>query len=211
MAGSYGGEWVEYMQEAVKNGEPVSLADLRQRGYKGSAKGVQGVTDGSHVNDENMPGKLANVRSVGSSSFESTGAASGATKIGGTVALDKLYGKSEPGGIHQILGLVAPVSGTDTNLFTVLGKHTARVSVLWACNRRLIDAKIRVGFDVAGGGTDIVPDAGWLYYDVRLPAESTLVLDAATGLWLGAADDVVVRSDVGGVSFGASGSEYATV
>ena len=135
-----------------------------------------------------------------------------AMKIGGTVALDRLYGKSEPGGIHQILGVVSPGGGaTKVNLFTVLGKHTARMSVLWVANRRLIPAKIRVGFDVAGGGTNIVPDAAWLYYNVEVPAESTLVLDAATGFWLGAADDVVVYTDISGVSFGASGVEYATV
>lgn len=132
-------------------------------------------------------------------------------QIGGSVALDKLYGKSEPGGIHQILGTANPVGGVDTNLFTVLAKHTARVSVLWAANRRLIDVKVRIGFDLAGGGTNIVPDDAWIYHNVRIPAESTLVLDAATGLWLAAADDVVVRSDLSGVSFGASGALYATV
>ena len=133
------------------------------------------------------------------------------TAIGGSVALDQLYGKSEPGGIHRILGTSAPIGGTDTNLFTVLTNHTCRMSVLWVTNRRLIPAKIRVGFDIAGGGTDIVPDAAWLYYQAKVPAESTLVLDAATGFWLGAADDVVVRTDLSGVSFGASGVFYATV
>ena len=137
-------------------------------------------------------------------------AESKAIEIGGTVALDKLYGKTEPGGIHQILGTSAPSSGSDTNLFTVLAAHTCRVSVLWVANRRLVKAKIRVGFDIAGNGTNTVPDAAWLYYNVEVPAESTLVLDAATGLWLGALDDVVVRTDIGGVSFGASGSEYVT-
>ena len=132
-------------------------------------------------------------------------------QIGGSVALDKLYGKSEPGGIHQILGTSNPTGGVDTNLFTVLGKHTARVSVLWVANRRLVKAKIKVGFDVAGGNTNIVPDDAWLYYNVEVPGESTLVLDAATGLWLGARDDVVIRTDISGVSFGASGVEYATV
>ena len=131
-------------------------------------------------------------------------------QIGGTVALDKLYGKTEPGGIHQILGVSSPTGSADTNLFTVLAAHTCRVSVLWVANRRLIKAKVRVGFDVGGNGTNTVPDAAWLYYNVEVPAESTLVLDAATGLWLGALDDVVVRTDISGVSFGASGSEYVT-
>ncbi|KKL14082.1 hypothetical protein LCGC14_2519350, partial [marine sediment metagenome] len=99
----------------------------------------------------------------------------------------------------------------NTNLFTVLSKHTAQITVLWVANRRLIPAKIRVGFDVAGGGTNIVPDEAWLYHQVEIPAESTLVLDAARGFWLGAADDVVIRTDISGVSFGASGILYATV
>ncbi len=164
------------------------------------------------IEGEDLAGQLEALKGrTGGGSGGFTMATGKSTQIGGTVALDKLYGKSEPGGIHQILGTAAPNSGTDTNLFTVLGKHTCRVSVLWVANRRLVKAKIRVGFDVAGGGTDIVPDDAWLYYNVEVPAESTLVLDAATGLWLGAADDVVVRTDIGGVSFGASGSEYATV
>ncbi len=137
-------------------------------------------------------------------------AESKAIEIGGTVALDKLYGKSEPGGIHKILGVNSPSGGADTNLFTVLAAHTCRVSVLWAANRRLVKAKVRIGFDVGGNGTNTVPDAAWLYYNVEVPGESTLVLDAATGLWLGALDDVVVRTDLSGVSFGASGSEYVT-
>ncbi len=168
---------------------------------------------------ENMHRQLENVsRSEPEFAAKSDGARtpfkmadSKAIEIGGTVALDKLYGKSEPGGIHQILGVSAPGGGANTNLFTVLAKHTCRVSVLWVANRRLVSAKVRVGFDVAGGGTNIVPDEAWLYYNVEVPGESTLVLDAATGLWLGATDDVVVYTDVSGVSFGASGSQYATV
>ena len=203
-------DWVEFMDNAVESGTPVSLADLRQRGYKGSPAGVAGVTSGQHVN-ETVPGQLANVSRGAGSSSPFNSAPTKTQHIGGTVTLDKLYGKSEPGGIHAILGVSAPPGGTDTNLFTVLQKHTARVSVLWVANRRAIKANIRVGFDVGGGGTNIVPDAAWLYFEVPIPGNSTLVLDAATGLWLGAGDDIVVRTDVSGVSFGASGSQYATV
>lgn len=169
------------------------------------------IEEKQRIQDEGLAHKLANLKEdVGSSSPFKTAPTKTQT-IGGTVALDKLYGKSEPGGIHQILGVAAPVSGTDTNLFTVLAKHTSQITVLWVANRRLIPAKIRVGFDVAGDGTNVVPDAAWLYYQVEVPAESTLVLDAARGFWLGATDDVVVRTDVSGVSFGASGILYTTV
>lgn len=167
--------------------------------------------EGQRIKNEDLPNKLTNLKSGNTAAAPFQSIQTKTQNIGGTVALDKLYGVSEPGGIHQILGVSAPTSSTDTNLFTVLGKHTARVSVLWVANRRTIKAKVRVGFDVAGGGTNIVPDAAWLYYDVPIPGNSTLVLDAATGLWLGASDDIVVRTDVGGVSFGASGAQYATV
>ena len=160
--------------------------------------------------NEGLTDQLANLKSGGAAArpFET---AQTTTQISGAVTLDKLYGKSEPGGIHRILGVSAPIGGVDTNLFTVLAEHTSQITVLWVANRRLIPAKIRVGFDVAGDGTNIVPDAAWLYYQVEVPAESTLVLDAASGFWLGATDDVVVRTDLSGVSFGASGILYATV
>ena len=158
-----------------------------------------------------MTDQLANLKAGGAAAQPFQSAQTKSQTIGGTVSLDKIYGVSEPGGIHQILGVSSPSGSTNTNLFTVLTAHTCQVTVLWVANRRLIKAKIRIGFDVAGAGTNVVPDAAWLYYQVEVPAESTLVLDAARGLWLGASDDVVVRTDVSGVSFGASGILYATV
>ncbi len=165
----------------------------------------------SRIKNDDLALQLSNLKSGNTSAVPFAMSPTKTQNMGGTLALDKLYGRSEPGGIHQILGVSAPMGGANTNLFTVLAKHTATVAVLWVANRRLIPAKIRVGFDIAGGGTNIVPDAAWLYYQVEVPAESTLVLDAARGFWLGAADDVVVRTDIGGVSFGASGILYATV
>ena len=169
------------------------------------------AAENQRIQNEGLADKLANLKSGGTSAQPFKSIQTKTQNIGGTVSLDKLYGKSEPGGIHQILGVSAPVSNANTNLFTVLSKHTAQITVLWVANRRLIPAKIRVGFDVAGGGTNIVPDEAWLYHQVEIPAESTLVLDAARGFWLGAADDVVIRTDISGVSFGASGILYATV
>ena len=165
--------------------------------------------ENQRIENEGLADKLKNLKDGTSAPFKMN--QTKAQTIGGTVALERVYGVSEPGGIQKILGVANPVSNSQANLFTVLGKHTCQISVLWVANRRLIPAKIRVGFDVAGGGTNIVPDAAWLYYQVEVPAESTLVLDAATGFWLGAADDVVVQTDVSGVSFGASGAMYATV
>ncbi len=169
------------------------------------------AAENQRIQNEGLADKLANLKSGGTSAQPFKSIQTKTQSIGGTVSLDKLYGKSEPGGIHRILGVSAPVSNANTNLFTVLAKHTAQITVLWVANRRLIPAKIRVGFDVAGGGTNIVPNAAWLYHQVEVPAESTLVLDAARGFWLGAADDVVIRTDISGVSFGASGILYATV
>ena len=166
--------------------------------------------EAERIRNESLPDRLANLKGTPGRSAPFKLEETKTQSIGGTVTLDKVYGVSEPGGIHQILGVSSPNGGTDTNLFTVLAAHTCQVSVLWVANRRSIEAKIRVGFDIAGAGTNTVPDAAWLYFEVPIPGHSTLVLDAATGLWLGASDDVVVRTDVGGVSFGASGSLYAT-
>ncbi len=153
--------------------------------------------------------QLANLREGVGSSKPFVSQQTKTQNIGGTVTLDKVYGVSEPGGIHLILGTSNPSGGTNTNLFTVLAAHTCNLSLLWACNRRSIPAKIRVGLDTAGNGTNSPSDAEWVYYELELPAHHTLTLDAATGLWLAETDDVVVRTDISGVSFGASGSLYA--
>ena len=163
------------------------------------------------LENESLADKLANLKGESGTASPFTMASGKTQSIGGSVSLDRLYGTTEPGGIHGLLGVSSPSGGTNTNLFTVLSKHTCNISVLWVANRRLISAKVRVGFDVGGGGTNIVPDGAWLYHNVEVPGESTLVLDAATGLWLAKDDDVVVRTDVSGVSFGASGILYATV
>ena len=207
MAAGSGTEWVAFMNEAVASGTPVTMADLRQRGYKGAPSGVQSVINGDHVNKD-LGGELANTKSGPGSSSPFNMRPTKTQTIGGTVALDKIYGNSSPGGIHKILGMSNPSGGTNTNLFTVLSKHTCNISVLWACNRRSIMARVRVGLDVGGGGTNLPGDSDWIYYDLELPGNHTLTLDAATGLWLAKDDDVVVRTDVGGVSFGASGRLY---
>ncbi len=165
--------------------------------------------ENQRIENEGLTNKLANLKSGSGSSAPFTSKQTKTQNIGGTVTLDKVFGVSEPGGIHLILGMVDPAGGSNTNLFTVLSKHTCNLSLLWACNRRSIPAKVRVGFDVGGGGTNLPGDSDWIYYDLELPAKHTLSLDAATGLWLGKDDDVVVRTDVSGVSFGASGSLYA--
>jgi hypothetical protein len=161
------------------------------------------------ASSEEFPARLTNVREGGGGSTPFKIAQTKTMGIGGTVTLDKVYGVSEPGGIHKILGTAFPTGSTNTNLFTVLAAHTAQVSLLWACNQRLVTAKIRVGLDVSGNGTNTPGDAEWIYYDLELPGNHTLTLDAATGLWLETKTDVVVRTDISGVSFGASGSLYA--
>ena len=115
------------------------------------------AVENQRIQNEGLADTLANLKSGGVSAQPFKSIQTKTQNIGGTVSLDKLYGKSEPGGIHQILGVSAPLGGEDTNLFTVLAKHTSQIAVLWVANRRLIHARIRIGFDVAGGGTNIVP------------------------------------------------------
>ena len=79
--------------------------------------------------NEDLSAQLDNVKNKTSGGQPFSMAPGKSSQIGGSIALDKLYGKSEPGGIHQILGTSAPSSGTDTNLFTVLGGEWGRLVI----------------------------------------------------------------------------------
>ena len=109
----------------------------------------------------------------------------------------------------KVLGTSDPAAATNTNLYTPAASTTAKLTSLTACNRTTATVKIRVGIDVGGSGTNTPSADQWLYYDLPLPPNTTLLLDAAQGLWLGTTDDLVVYALTQDVAFVATGVEYA--
>jgi len=107
-----------------------------------------------------------------------------------------------------ILGTSSPNSGTNTLLFTVAANTSTQMTMLTVCNRSSSIAKIRVGIDVGGNGSITPSNAEWLYYDLELDPNSTILLDVAQGMWLAALDDIVVYSNNSSISFIASGVDY---
>lgn len=109
----------------------------------------------------------------------------------------------------SILGTSDPAAATNTNLYTVPASTTTMVTFLSVCNRSGTSVNVRVGIDVGGNGTNSPTDAEWIYYDLAVAANSTSLLDAAQGLWLGALDDIVVYASASDMSFIVSGVQYA--
>lgn len=94
-----------------------------------------------------------------------------------------------------------PAATTNTNLYTVPGTSQLRLASLSACNRSAAAVTIRVGFDVAGGGTNTPNDSEWLYYDFIIDANSTHLLDVAIGMVISQNTDVVVYASASDMSF----------
>lgn len=111
------------------------------------------------------------------------------------------------GVVGKVLGAITPASGTATILYTVPASTTVEITTLSVANRGTTKAAIRLAFLAAGGSSPA--DREYLYYDLPLEANSTLMLDAAQGAWLEAAATVVGRSDTGLVSFVATGKEHS--
>ena len=109
----------------------------------------------------------------------------------------------------QVLGTADPAAATNTNLYTVPAATTAKITTLTAANRTATGVVIRIGIDVGGSGTNTPSVDQWLYYNVTVPSNSTLILDAAQGLWLATTDDLVVYAASQDIAFIATGVEYA--
>ena len=110
---------------------------------------------------------------------------------------------------HKILGTANPSAATNTNLFTVTLSSYVQLVSLTAANRSANPVTIRIGIDVGGNGTDTPGDGEWLYYDLSVEGNATLLLDVTQGMWLGTQDDLVVYATTQDIAFVASGIEYA--
>lgn len=108
-----------------------------------------------------------------------------------------------PGGI---LGSSNPSAGTNTVLYTVPARTTVEITTLSACNRGAAEVVIRAALLASGGSSP--SNAEYLYYNLKVDANSTLMLDAAHGLWLQTAATLVVYAAPATVSFLATGLEH---
>jgi hypothetical protein len=217
--------WNEWMNEQIEAGLPVTLADLRQRGYKGSSSGVAAITSGQHVN-KSLADKLSssgkgNIHPPGQQDKAHVGSvknvlniagATGTTvprEIGplgesdGTLRVATVVTHSSTAG--KILGTSAP-GGSATAVYTVPDSTTVEVTTLTACNQTKATQTVRVAI-LAGGGTTPAT-AEYIYYDTPLEKNRTLLLDAAQGMWLEAGATIVVSASSTAVSFVATGKEH---
>ena len=103
--------------------------------------------------------------------------------------------------VLKILGQAAPLATTETDLYTVPAATTAAISSLVICNRGAATT-IRVSVSAAGA---VTATKDYIYYDVALPANETLI--ATVGITLAATDKVRVYAGTANTSFAVYGSE----
>lgn len=105
----------------------------------------------------------------------------------------------------MILGTSAPSAGANQILYTVPASTITNLTFLTTCNRGSSSVKVRLAI-LAGGGSSPA-DSEYVYFDLPVEGNSTILLDATMGLWLDPASTIVVRTDTTVVSFIASGLE----
>lgn len=113
------------------------------------------------------------------------------------------------GAVGKLLGTSAPSAGSNQILYAVPATTTTNITMLTVCNRLSQEVKVRLAL-LSGGGSSPA-DSEYVYFDVKVQPNSTVLLDAAMGMWLAAATTVVVRTNITGVSFVASGIEHAVL
>lgn len=103
---------------------------------------------------------------------------------------------------QKVLGQLAPVAATLTDLYTVPSGGSAVASTLIATNRGTTATKIRVAVRVAGAA---ISDKAYIIYDLNVPGNNGHV--STIGITLGSTDVVGVYSLNGNVSFNLFGAE----
>ena len=102
----------------------------------------------------------------------------------------------------KVLGQVAPVAATMTDLYTAPAGTQVVVSSIIICNRGFSDTTFRVAVAVAGAS---IENKQYLFYDTRIPGNETLA--AQIGVTLGATDKIRVYAGNNMLSFSAFGIE----
>lgn len=102
----------------------------------------------------------------------------------------------------KILGQAAPAGATDAALITVGAGKSQVVSSLVVCNTSGAARTVRVFARIAGAAAAV---GNAIAYDLPVAAAETVAL--TLGIALAATDVLTVRSDSGGVTFTAFGTE----
>lgn len=221
-------EWKKFMDAQVSAGEPVTLADLRQRGYKGSPSGVRAVTNGEHVNkggprsSSKFPSTLpssrdkADIRSV--KNILNIIGATGTTvpretgplgESDGTLRIST--GDSDGGGYpgpgksgtSKVLGQLEPAAATEATLYTTPADTTTTVKQIVVTNR---GNRTNFSLGVAVGGGSLA-DEDHLFDNTDIKKGQTAVIEGP--FYLNATDLIRVESVTGNVAFSAWGTEWA--
>lgn len=103
----------------------------------------------------------------------------------------------------KVLGQACPNANAPAALYTVPALKSAVLSKMTICNQNTATAKVLAWVGVAGAGTDVKQ---YIAYNMLVLAGFPPA-DIMAGFALGAGDVIHVQSDIGGVSFNATGSE----
>lgn len=104
--------------------------------------------------------------------------------------------------VYKVLGQVATLATTDTDLYTVPGSTQTVVSTLVICNRLSSAATYRIA--VRPGGATLAVQH-YIAYDITVAGGDSTTL--TLGLSLGAGDVLTVRASTATLSFAAFGAE----
>lgn len=105
----------------------------------------------------------------------------------------------------KVLGQVAPVATTITDLYTVPALSSAVVSTLVVCNRNIAGRdRFRVAVAVAGAADSVEQ---YIFWDTQITNRNTLTF--TLGITLGAADVLRVYADNTDLSFSVFGTEIS--
>lgn len=103
---------------------------------------------------------------------------------------------------YKVLGQLAPLATTETDLYTVPAATQAVCSALVVANRDAAPATFRVSVSVAGAATTT---KDYLYYEISLNGRDTFM--ATIGITLAATDKVRVYASTANLSFTLFGSQ----
>jgi hypothetical protein len=105
---------------------------------------------------------------------------------------------------YKILGQIAPLATTETDLYEVPASTQTIVSTLVICNRSASNVLVRVSVSAGGG---VTADADYILYDMTILAGTYGPYMATIGLTLEATDVVRVYASTADLSISLFGSE----
>ena len=104
--------------------------------------------------------------------------------------------------VLKILGQVAPLATTETELYVCPALNETVISTLFVCNRSNVDTKFRVSVSEGGAATS---NKDYIYYDVVVKGQDSFA--STVGLTISAGDKIRVYSENVNLSFSLFGEE----